>query len=175
MKNQRFPWLKPACLGVLGTLSLLSPLWKSSGAQAQAAYGSYIGIGPSVSFTQDSNGNGSDLSGVLAVRYKMLKMPISLRTQIFVGSGTAIVPTVSYDVPINWQGDVYLGAGMSIPTGNSVTALGDQTTFVIQPGIDYALPKSQTVIFSNAVIAFDAYRNGGGSAFTIQGGVGQRF
>ncbi|QYX34373.1 hypothetical protein [Sphaerospermopsis torques-reginae] len=37
------------------------------------------------------------------------------------------------------------------------------------------VPNTKTVIFGNAIIAFDAYRNGGGTALSLQGGVGLRF
>lgn len=141
-------------------------------ASAQAAYGSYIGIGPAVGLTR-GDGDGGGVAAVVAARYKFLRAPISIRAQAFVGNGTAIVPTVSYDYPLNWQTDVYIGAGASIPlSGNSV--LGDRSSFAIQPGIDYVLPNSNLVVFGNAVIAFDGYRNGGAAA-TLQGGVGLRF
>ena len=37
------------------------------------------------------------------------------------------------------------------------------------------VPNSNAVVFGNAIIAFDAYRNGGGTAVSVQGGVGLRF
>jgi hypothetical protein len=141
-------------------------------ASAQAAYGSYIGVGPAFGVTS-GDGDGSSVSAVVSGRYKFLRAPISLRTQAFIGSGTAIVPTVSYDYPLNWQTDIYIGAGASIPLGGD-TVLGNRTSFAIQPGIDYALPNSNVVVFGNAVIAFDGYKNGGAAA-TLQGGVGLRF
>ena len=141
--------------------------------QAQAAYGSYIGVGGAVGLTE-GGGEGRKISGVVAGRYKFLEVPISLRGQVFVGSGVALVPTVSYDIPINWQTDAYVGVGASIPVGG-VTPVGDKTGFAIQPGIDYALPNSNMVIFGNAVISFDAYKATRGTAATLQGGVGFRF
>lgn len=144
-------------------------------ALAQAAYGSYVGVGPSVSFTENSAGEGRQVGGVIAVRYKLLEVPVSLRTQAFIGANTAVVPTVSYDIPLNWQTDAYLGAGVVFAGGDTPSPLGNQISFALQPGIDYVLPNSNTVIFGNAVIAFDAYRNGGGNAVSVQGGVGLRF
>lgn len=151
---------------VVGLIAYQSP------ASAQAAYGSYIGIGPAIGVT-NGNGNGSGVAAVVAGRYKFLRAPISIRAQAFIGSGTAIVPTVSYDYPLNWQTDVYIGAGASIPLGGD-SVVGNRTSFAIQPGIDYVLPNSNLVVFGNAVIAFDGYRNGGAAA-TLQGGVGLRF
>lgn len=159
-------------LGVCSAVLIgMGAIAHSTPASAQAAYGSYIGIGPGIGLTS-GDGDGSRVSGVIAARYKFLRAPISLRAQAFIGNGTAIVPTISYDYPLNWQTDIYLGAGASIPLGGN-TAVGDRTSFAIQPGIDYALPNSNLVVFGNAVIAFDGYRSG--AAATLQGGVGLRF
>lgn len=148
----------------------------SQSASAQAAYGSYVGVGPSLSLTENSAGDGRQLAGVVAVRYKLLEVPVSLRTQAFIGANTAVVPTVSYDLPLNWQTDAYLGAGVVFAGGGDTPSpVGNQTSFALQPGIDFAVPNSNTVIFGNAIIAFDAYRNGGGNAVSVQGGVGLRF
>jgi hypothetical protein len=112
---------------------------------------------------------------VLAFRYKLLESPISFRAQALVGQNTAVVPTVSYDLPLNWQTDAYLGAGLVLTGGNGASPVGDKISFALQPGIDYVVPNSNTVLFGNAIIAFDAYRNGGGAAVAVQGGVGLRF
>ncbi|WP_017303896.1 hypothetical protein [Spirulina subsalsa] len=144
---------------------------------AQAAYGSYVGVGGGFGMTNDQGGNGQEVSGVVAFRYKFLEIPVSLRAQAFVGRSVAVVPTVSYDIPLNWQTDLYIGAGAAFGSGSNgvPSAVGDKTSFALQPGIDYAVPNSRLVIFGNAVIAFDAYRNGGGTAVSVQGGVGYRF
>lgn len=137
-------------------------------ASAQAAYGSYIGVGGSVGTGEDTNA-----AGVISARYKLLELPISLRAQAFVGDGAALVPTVSYDIPINWQTDTYIGAGVSLADGD--TPVGEKTSFALQPGIDYVLPNSEFVLFGNAIIAFDADRDDGGAAVSVQGGVGLQF
>ncbi len=141
-------------------------------ASAQAAYGSYVGIGPSFGLTRGPN-NDRSVSAVISGRYKFLRAPISARAQALIGSGVAIVPTISYDIPLNWQTDAYIGAGVAIPLGGD-TPVGNQTSFAIQPGIDYALPNSNVVVFGNAIISFDAYKRGGAAA-SLQGGVGLRF
>ncbi len=144
-------------------------------ASAQAAYGSYVGAGVTAGFADGPQGNGRQIGGVLAVRYKLLELPISFRTQALIGSGTAVVPTISYDVPLNWQTDAYLGVGAAFASGSSPSPVGDKTSLALQPGVDYVVPNSNTVLFGNAIIAFDAYRNGGGTAVSVQGGVGVRF
>lgn len=151
-------------LGILAGLALtVQP------AHSQAAYGSYVGVGGSAGF-----GNGFEGGGVVAARYKLLELPISIRAQALIGSGVAVVPSVSYDVPINWQADAYIGPGIVIPSGEG-TPVGDKVSLAIQPGVDYAFPDSNLVAFGNAIIAFDAFRDEGGTAFSIQGGVGLRF
>lgn len=161
-----------AGISALRNLACIATLFANAPyAFAQAAYGSYIGIGGSV-----GGGGGNDFSNaaVIAIRYKLLEIPVSLRAQAFLNSdGATIVPTVSYDIPLNWQTDAYVGAGVSFASGN--TPVGDKTSFTLQPGIDYALPDSRIVLFGNAIIAFDAYRQQGGAAFSLQGGVGLRF
>jgi len=143
---------------------------------AQAAYGSYIGAGFSGGVTRGGADEPSHAAGVVALRYKFLKAPFSIRTQALISDSIAIVPTISYDLPINWNADVYVGAGAAIPlSGDRTTPVGNQAGFAIQPGIDYVLPNSNLVVFGNAIISFDAYRKGGGTAASLQGGIGLRF
>jgi hypothetical protein len=157
----------PYLVSVLGAGLVLS---LGQAAQAQVAYGSYIGIGPTVGFT-----DGIQIGGVISGRYKLLEAPISLRTQVLIGNNTAVVPTVSYDVPLNWQTDAYLGAGLVLAGGGGSSPVGDKISFALQPGIDYMIPNSNTVLFGNAIIAFDAYRDSSGTAISVQGGIGLRF
>ncbi|NJN88043.1 MAG: porin family protein [Leptolyngbyaceae cyanobacterium SL_7_1] len=156
-------------IGAIGFV--LGSAWASSPAMAQAAYGSYVGVGGSLGFTNDSGG-----AGVVAVRYRLLEVPISLRAQVLISDATAIVPTVSYDIPLNWYTDAYIGAGIALQDSEQNTSpIGNQTAFVVQPGIDHRIPRSDFVLFGNAIIAFDSYRNSNDTGVSVQGGVGLRF
>jgi hypothetical protein len=165
----------PTCwLGAVASVGLVLSL--PAAASAQAAYGSYIGIGGSFGVTDNPNGDGGSGGGVIAFRYKFLELPMSVRAQALIGESTAFVPTVSYDVPINWHTDAYIGIGAAIQDSNEKTSpIGNQTSFVLQPGIDHTFPYSNVVLFGNAIIAFDAYKNSSGTAASVQGGVGVRF
>jgi len=160
---------------VVGGFTLLTP----SPVAAQAAYGSYLGAAAAIGVTSGVDPyEGRETAAAIAFRYKFLKAPVSLRTQALIGSSAAIVPTISYDVPLNWNADVYVGAGAAIPIptdGSASTPVGNQTAFAIQPGIDYMLPNSNLVLFGNAIIAFDAYRHSRGTAASLQVGAGVRF
>ena len=147
-------------------------------AQSQPAYGSYLGVGASFGFTSGNSnvGESSRTSALVAARYKFLEFPISIRTQILVGSSTAVVPTVSFDVPLNFDTDIYIGAGVALSNTVDTTPVGNKNSFVVQPGIDYTLPNSNLVLFGNVIFAFDAYRNSPGtSATSLQTGLGLRF
>jgi hypothetical protein len=177
-------WVRrAACLGQSGlvaiaatAITLGSTLTSPTPAAAQAAYGSYIGAGAGFGVTEGGAGEPQETSAVIALRYRFLRAPISFRTQAFIGDGVAVVPTLSYDFPLTWQATAYIGAGAAIPvTRDNTTPVGNQTSFAIQPGIDYALPNSEIVLYGNAVIAFDAYEIGGGTAASLQVGAGLRF
>ncbi|MFN3359844.1 MAG: hypothetical protein ACK421_00190 [Pseudanabaenaceae cyanobacterium] len=144
-------------------------------ALAQPAYGSYIGVGLGVGVSDGSvlDGNSRTAAGLIALRYKFLEVPISLRTQVLIGDSTAVVPTISYDLPLNFNTDFYLGVGASI--ANNITPVGNKNSFVLQPGIDYTIPNSNLVLFGNAIFAFDAYRNANTTATSLQTGIGFRF
>lgn len=162
----RFQSLLPLFL----TSCVLSYTQLAQPAAAQVAYGSYVGAGPTLGLS-----DGPEIGGVIAARYKLLESPISFRAQALIGESTAVVPTVSYDVPLNWQTDAYLGAGLVFAGGDTPSPVGNKISFALQPGVDYVVPNSNTVFFGNAIIAFDAYRDGGGAALSLQGGVGLRF
>lgn len=163
------------------TLAAVVTIGQASPAMAQAAYGSYVGVGGSLGLTDgnDAAGESQDEAAVIAARYHFLRLPMSVRAQALVFTDTnALVPTVSYDFPLNWNTDLYLGAGLVIQDAgenDSPSPVGNQTAFAIQPGVDYMLPNSRLVVFGNAIIAFDAYREGSGAAAALQGGVGVQF
>lgn len=169
-------WQRVSLMGTTALLAGGMVLTHQSTSLAQAAYGSYVGVGASVGLTQGGGASeGRQLSAVISGRYKLLEMPVSFRGQALVFSGTtAIIPVVSYDIPLNWQTDAYIGAGYSFSSGDAPSPVGNKNAFVIQPGVDYSIPESNLVLFGNAIFAFDAYRSGG-TAASVQGGVGLRF
>jgi len=155
---------------------LLPSLIQSLPAQAQPAYGSYIGVGAAVGKENEVDDN-LKLTGLISGRYRLLEFPVSVRGQAVVdGDSIAFVPTVSYDFPLTWQLEPYVGAGVLFTSGDSI--VGDKTSFVLQPGIDYSIPNTRVVLFGNAMIAIDAYDDGpkeGDTAVSVQTGLGYRF
>jgi hypothetical protein len=146
-------------------------------AQAQPAYGSYVGVGAAFGLTSGNTslGENATTSGLVSARYKFLEFPVSIRTQILIGNSTAVVPTVSFDVPLNFDTDLYIGAGGALSNTTNTTPVGNQNSWVIQPGIDYTVPNSNLVIFGNVIFALNAYRNFSGTATSVNTGLGFRF
>lgn len=171
---------KTLAQALVSSVIALTSLWSLSltdKAIAQPAYGSYLGVGVSFGLSDGNTfaGEGRTTSLLLSGRYKFLEVPVSLRTQVLIGNSTAIVPTISYDLPINFDTDLYIGVGAALANTNTVTPVGNKNSFVIQPGIDYTMPNSNLVIFGNAIFAFDAYRGTNGTATSLQTGVGFKF
>ena len=78
--------------------------------------------------------------------------------------------------PVNTKfRNLYLGVGLVLASEDKSSTVGNKISFALQPGVDYIIPNSNTVIFGNAIIAFDSYRNRSSNAFSIQGGVSWRF
>ena len=166
-------------LGLLTSLgiALLAPAVTPS-AEAQPAYGSYLGVGASFGLNNGNvnAGETAKTSILLTGRYKFLEVPISIRAQAMIGSSTAVVPTVSYDIPLNFDTDLYVGAGVALANTADTTPVGNKNSFVIQPGVDFAIPNTNFVLFGNVIFAFDAYRNAPGvTATSVQTGLGFRF
>lgn len=114
----------PRWMGQAAVASLLAVVATTAGAAlkpeqaaAQVAYGSYVGIGAGVGFTNDAaTGEGSNFQGIVTGRYRFLTAPISVRAQAMVfGSEFAFVPTVSYDFPSTGTPMPTLGLGCPSP------------------------------------------------------------
>lgn len=173
IQHQRMGGYLASALGA--AIAATSLIMAAEPAHAQAAYGSYVGVGAAFGVTSDADGDGADLAGVIAGRYRFLRIPVSIRAQAFLfDGGFAFVPTVSYDYSLSWNTDIYLGAGISITSGDP-SPVGDRTAFVLQPGIDYMFPSSRLALFGNAIIAFNGFRDGDNTAVSLQGGVGYQF
>ncbi|NEQ98467.1 MAG: porin family protein [Cyanothece sp. SIO2G6] len=174
-------WRGGAIASICGLTAALITLCSATPATAQAAYGSYVGVGASIGLTDGNEtfGENQDEAITIAARYHFLRLPLSVRAQALVFTDTnALVPTVSYDFPLNWNTDLYFGAGLAIQDADDnedPSPIGNRTAFVLQPGVDYMLPNSHLVVFGNAIIAFDAYRESDNAAAALQGGVGVRF
>lgn len=139
--------------------------------------GNYIGAGISAGTTRGvGNSDDAVFGGNIQGRYAIPQAPVSVRGAVlFGGDATAIVPVLTYDLPIAKNTNLYFGAGYSFITdGGENTQLGDKDAAVITLGAESGVSKN-VVVYGDAKWAIDAYENSNGDALSLQTGVGWRF
>lgn len=168
--------------GAITTVSALSalviaPVFLSSGqaiaaptTQPTGTNASYLGAGISVGVT-----NGAQVGGNVQGRFAIPNTPLSARGAVlFTDKSAALMPMVSYDVPITNNANVYLGAGYSFVTNDGTTPLGNQNAVVLATGVE-AQVRRNIVVYGDAKLGIDAYKDSSGEAVSLQTGVAYRF
>ncbi|MDJ0797249.1 MAG: outer membrane beta-barrel protein [Calothrix sp. MO_167.B12] len=163
---------------VLSTIIVTSIVLSAGIAAAQTGTNaSYIGAGVAAGITNGGRDNDAAVfGGNVQGRYAIPEQPVSIRGAVlFGGDATAIIPTVTYDVPIAQRSNMYIGAGYSFVTDeNRNSQLGNRNAAVITLGAESEVHKN-VVVYSDAKWAIDAYESGPADAVSIQAGVGYRF
>ncbi len=157
-------WTKPILGGLLiGLLVGVTPAW--------SAPRSYVGGG--VSF-QGLATSPSTFGGNVTGRLKVDGAPISLRSSVLFGrDGTAIVPTISWDVPAGDRLNFFVGAGGTFTLDQSATLVGNRSAFAVQPGVELSL-NDRWVLYGNAIVPINGATNGS-AGVALQSGLGFQF
>ncbi len=137
----------------------------------------YVGVGVAAGITNGGQDNdAANFGGNIQGRFTTDKAPVSLRGAIlFSGDNTAIIPMVSYDVPITNNANVYVGAGYSFTEKNGqATPLGNTDAPVVTVGAEAQLGQN-VVIYGDTKVGINAYENSSASAISIQAGAGVKF
>lgn len=137
----------------------------------------YVGVGVAAGITNGGQDNdAANFGGNIQARFTTDKAPVSLRGAIlFSGDNTAIIPMVSYDVPITNNANVYVGAGYSFTEKNGqATPLGNTDAPVVTVGAEAQLGQN-VVIYGDTKVGINAYENSSASAISIQAGAGVKF
>lgn len=166
-------------VSTLSTLVVV-PVFMSAGeasARPTGTNASYLGAGISISAT--NNGKTSDdagFGGNIQGRVAIPNTPISARGAILFNDQTsAIMPIVSYDVPITNSANVYLGAGYSfVEEDGELSPLGSKDAVVLTTGVE-AEVRRNIVLYGDAKLGIDAYEDSSGSAVSFQLGAAYRF
>lgn len=173
-------------LAALSTLSVLAtaPIFMTVGqASAQptnrptGTRGSYIGAGISAGVTNGGQtGDAATFGGNIQGRYAIPNTPLSARGAILFSDETsAIMPMLSYDVPVTNRANVYLGAGYSFVEANGKpTPLGNKDAVVLTTGIE-AEASRNIMLYSDVKLGIDAYENTSVPAASFQVGAAYRF
>lgn len=140
--------------------------------------GSYIGAGVSAGVTNGGQNNNDDavFGGNVQGRYAIPETPVSARGAVlFGGDSTAIMPMLTYDLPVADNTNIYLGAGYSFVTDEGEnTPLGNRDAAVITLGAESEV-SDRVIVYGDAKWGIDAYENSSNDALSLQAGVGIRF
>ncbi len=162
-----------ATVSALSAVAFVPMLLSASPASAQMA-GSYIGAGIAAGVTEDAAGDtsfGANIQG----RFDVPVAPISVRGAALISDSAALMPLVTYDIGIAPGANLYIGGGYSFVTdeGRS-TPLGDRSAPVATVGVEAAIRRN-IVLYGDAKVGFDAYRNSNDAAVSLQVGAAYRF
>ncbi|MBF2062881.1 MAG: hypothetical protein IGS39_00365 [Calothrix sp. C42_A2020_038] len=164
---------------VASTLIAASVILWAGKANAQPAgmNSNYVGAGISAGVTHDVHSDDDAVfGGNIQGRVAIPQTPISVRGAVlFGGDAAAIVPTLSYDVPLATNTNLYVGGGYSfINNEGRNTQLGNRDAAVVSVGAESEVSKN-VIVYGDAKWAIDAYKNSSGDALSFQTGVGLRF
>ncbi|NDJ15904.1 outer membrane beta-barrel protein [Myxacorys almedinensis] len=166
----------------LSTVSALvvAPLFMGAGsasAQAVRFDGSYVGGGIAAGVTNGGRDNdAANFGGNIQGRFAVPNAPVSVRGSVlFNDKNSTVIPTLSYDIPLSRNTNVYAGAGYSfVQNDGRPTPLGNKDAAVIQAGVESEVTRG-VIIYSDAKYGINAYEGSGAGAVSLQGGVGLRF
>ena len=168
-----------ATLSALSALIILPLAFNVGSASAEAVKfdGSYVGAGLSAGVTNGGqNNDAANLGGNVQGRFAVPNAPISVRGAVlFNGDNSAIIPTVSYDLPISKTTNLYAGAGYAfVQNDGKASPIGNRDSAVLTAGVESQVAKG-VVVYSDAKFGINAYQNSPASALSLQAGVGIQF
>jgi hypothetical protein len=138
---------------------------------------SYIGVGASAGVTNGGqDGDAANFGGNFQGRLAIPNVPVSVRGAVlFGGENTAVMPMLSYDLPVSSNVNLYAGAGYSfVNQEGEPSPLGNKNAPVVTLGAEAGIGRS-VVVYGDAKLGVDAYRNSSADALSFQAGVGYRF
>jgi len=172
-----------AAISVLSILSVV-PIVSAGTVSAQeintdakGLHASYVGAGVSVGVTNGGQGNdGATFGGNVQARYALPETPVSLRGAVlFTDKTVAVMPIVTYDLPIAQNTNLYAGGGYSFVTNqNAPTPLGNQNAVVLTAGVESEIVKN-VVAYGDVKYGINAYKGSNSDAVSLQAGVGYKF
>ena len=150
---------------------------RSASAMPSGTRASYLGGGISTGFTNGGQtGDAATFGGNVQGRLAIPSTPISARGSILFSKETsAIIPMISYDIPVTNKANAYLGAGYSFVEANGKpTPLGNKNSVVLATGLETEVTKN-IVFYTDAKLGIKAYQNSPASAVSFQAGAAYRF
>jgi hypothetical protein len=160
---------------------VIAPMFVSAGrASAESQKGtdaSYVGVGIAPGLTNGGqNGDAATFGGQIVGRAKMGTLPLSVRGQIdFSDQTSAITPHLTADIPVARNTNVYVGAGYRfVEKDGRPTPVGNKDGVAVVAGVESEVAKN-FLVYSNATVGINAYKNSSASSVSTGFGVGYRF
>jgi hypothetical protein len=160
--------------------TVIAPVLLSAGgasAQDKGTDANYFGAGVSAGVTNGGEtGDAATLGGNLSGRLTTPQVPVSVRGSVlFTDETSAIIPTVSYDLPVAKNTNLYVGAGYSfVQEKGKPTPLGNQNAPVVTVGAETQVGQN-IVIYGDSKLGINAYQDSSASAVSFQAGAGFKF
>ncbi|WP_341528467.1 outer membrane beta-barrel protein [Nostoc sp. UHCC 0302] len=164
-------------LGITGTMTFSFVKSAVAAPVSQGMTGNYIGVGIAPGVTSGGHHEeAAQLGGDIQGRVTIPNTPVSVRGSfLFDDKTTATIPTITYDIPVAKNTNLYAGAGYSfIGTKGDDTPIGNRNSVVLDSGVETALNKN-VIAFGDAKYGLNAYENSDADAVSFQFGVGYRF
>jgi hypothetical protein len=166
-------------IAVLAALAIAPAVMSAGSASAKPIVfdSSYVGAGVSAGVTNGGQqGDAATLGGNIQGRFAVPNAPVSVRGAVlFSDENAAVIPTVTYDLPVANNTNVYAGAGYSfVNKEGKPTPLGNRDAAVLTVGAESALTRD-IVTYGDVKWGINAYKNSPADALSIQAGLGYRF
>ncbi|MBD1912310.1 MULTISPECIES: outer membrane beta-barrel protein [unclassified Leptolyngbya] len=168
--------LKSLAVGSVMTAAIAAPMLLSAGPASAQPFvggmsGSYLGGGISAGVTEDGT-----FGGNVQGRFDVPVAPVSVRgAALFSDDGVALMPLVTYDLPVAPRTNLYVGGGYSFVTEEGGdTPLGNQNAPVVMAGAETAVTRN-VVVYGDAKVGIDAYQDSNDAAISLQLGAAYRF
>jgi hypothetical protein len=172
--------IKSAAMSALSVLVVAPALLAANSASAQTAArgmsGSYLGGGATVGLNGEVGNNDANIGGNIQGRFAIPQAPISVRGAALInGDSVNLVPTVTVDLGVAPNTNIYLGAGYNFNTNEGATSsLGNQNSAVVTAGVETAVQRN-IALYSDVKVAIDGVAASNKTPVSVQVGAAYRF
>jgi hypothetical protein len=173
--------LTVSALSALAIIPAFLPVGKASAQtfDSKGTDANYLGGGISVGVTDGGSpiyDDDAKFGGNVQGRFAIPNTPVSARGAVlFGGDSTALMPLVTYDIPVARNTNLYLGGGYSFNTEEGKSSpLGNKDAVVLTAGAESEVG-SNVVLYGDTKWGIDAYENSDADALSIQAGAAYRF
>ncbi len=138
---------------------------------------SYVGAGVGTGVIKGGTGEDTKFGGNISARVALPKAPVSFRGQVLYNDqSSAIAPKVTLDLGVAKNTNFFVGGGYNFVQGDRKgnTPLGDKNAPVVTVGAERKFGDN-VVLYGNADLGINAYKNSNSQAVSVQAGLGFKY